>query len=69
MMHMSWGVTFDYRQPVTFEVFFQKITNNGTALSDPVNLSNNDGDSIMSNIAVSNSGNAYATWSDDSTGK
>jgi hypothetical protein len=66
--YVVWSDILKYRQPVTFEVFFQKIINNGTALSDPVNLSNSDGDSTMPNIAVSNSGNVYVAWSDDSTG-
>jgi hypothetical protein len=66
--YVVWSDILKYRQPGTFEVFFQKITNNGTALSDPVNLSNNDGDSIMPDIAVSYSGTVYVAWSDDSTG-
>jgi len=65
--YVVWSDILKYRQPGTFEVFFQTITNNGTALSDPINLSNNDGDSIMPNIAVSNNGNVYVTWVDDST--
>ncbi|MDQ3838244.1 MAG: hypothetical protein M3297_03135, partial [Thermoproteota archaeon] len=66
--YVVWSDILKYRQPGTFEVFFQIITNNGTGLSDPVNLSNNDGDSIMPNIAVSGNGNVYTAWSDDSTG-
>jgi hypothetical protein len=66
--YVVWSDILKFREPGTFEVFFQIIKNNGTALSDPINLSNNDGDSIMSNIAVSNNGNVYVSWSDDSTG-
>jgi hypothetical protein len=66
--YVVWSDILKYRQPGTFEVFFQIITNNGTALSDPINLSNNDGDSIMPNIVVSDNGNVYVAWSDDSTG-
>ncbi|HKG87454.1 MAG TPA: hypothetical protein VKA95_03945, partial [Nitrososphaeraceae archaeon] len=66
--YVVWSDILKFRQPSTFEVFFQIITNNGTALSDPINLSNNDGDSITPNIAVSSIGNVYVAWSDDSTG-
>jgi hypothetical protein len=66
--YVVWSDILKFREPGTFEVFFQIIKNNGTALSDPINLSNNDGDSIMSNIAISNNGNVYVSWSDDSTG-
>jgi hypothetical protein len=66
--YVVWSDILKFREPGTFEVFFQIIKNNGTALSDPISLSNNDGDSIMSNIAVSNNGNVYVSWSDDSTG-
>ena len=66
--YVIWSDILKYREPGTFEVFLQTITNNGTAQSDPVNLSNNDGDSTMPSIAVSSSGNVYVTWSDDSTG-
>ena len=66
--YVVWSDILKYREPGTFEVFFQVIKNNGTALSDPINLSNNDGDSIMPNIAVSNNDNVYVAWSDDSTG-
>jgi hypothetical protein len=66
--YVVWSDILKYREPGTFEVFFQIIKNNGTALSDPINLSNNDGDSIMPNIAVSNNDNVYVAWSDDSTG-
>jgi hypothetical protein len=52
----------------TFEVFFQKIIKNGTVLSDPINLSDNDGDSIKPGIAVASTGSVYVAWSDDSTG-
>src|SRR5215208_3970345 len=66
--YVVWSDILKFREPGTFEVFFQIIKNNGTALSDPINLSNNDGDSIMPNIAVYNNGNVYVAWSDDSTG-
>jgi hypothetical protein len=66
--YVVWSDILKFRQPDTFEIFFQIITNNGTVLSDPINLSNNDGDSTMPNIAVSGNGNIYVVWLDDSTG-
>jgi hypothetical protein len=66
--YVVWSDILKYRQPGTFEVFFQIITNNGTALSNPINLSNNDGNSIMPNVVVSDNGNVYVAWIDDSTG-
>ena len=49
-------------------MFYQTIANNGTTLLDPINLSNNDGDSIMPMAAVSEQGNAYVIWTDDTSG-
>jgi hypothetical protein len=63
-----WSDILKYRQPFNYELFYQTIANNGTILSDPINLSNNDGDSIMPRIAVSEQGNAYIIWTDDSSG-
>jgi hypothetical protein len=62
-----WNDILKYRQPFNYELFYQTIANNGTILSDPINLSNNDGDSIMPMIAVSEQGNVYVTWTDDSS--
>jgi hypothetical protein len=62
-----WSDILKYRQPFNYELFYQTIANNGTILSDPINLSNNDGDSIMPMIAVSEQGNVYVTWTDDSS--
>jgi hypothetical protein len=66
--YVVWSDILKYRQPGTFEVFFQIITNNGTARSNPINLSNNDGNSIMPNVVVSDNGNVYVIWTDYSTG-
>ena len=49
-------------------LFYQTITNNGTTLSDPTNLSNSDGNSITPTIAVSDQNNVYVVWRDDTTG-
>jgi hypothetical protein len=63
-----WSDILKYRQPFNYELFYQTIANNGTTLLDPINLSNNDGDSIMPRIAVSEQGNAYVIWTDDTSG-
>lgn len=55
------------RESTTSDIFFQTITNNGTAISDTINLSDNDGDSIMPNIAISNNGNVYLACGGDNT--
>ena len=49
-------------------MFYQTIANNGTTLFDPINLSNNDGDSIVQMVAVSKQANAYVIWTDDTSG-
>jgi hypothetical protein len=66
--YVVWSDILKYRQPLNYELFYQTIANNGTTLSDPINLSNNDGDSIMPRIAVSEQGNAYIIWTDDTSG-
>jgi hypothetical protein len=63
-----WSDILKYRQPFNYELFYQTIANNGTTLLDPINLSNNDGDSIMPKIAVSEQDNAYVIWTDDTSG-
>jgi hypothetical protein len=49
-------------------MFYQTITSNGTTLLDPINQNNNDGDSIMPMVALSEQGNAYVIWTDDTSG-
>jgi hypothetical protein len=66
--YVVWSDILKYRQPFNYELFYQTITNNGTTLSDPINLSNNDGDSITPRIAVSEQGNAYVIWTDETSG-
>ena len=50
-----------------FDILFAVSTNNGTSFSTPINLSNNTGDSGVSQIAVSGN-NVYVTWFDDTPG-
>jgi hypothetical protein len=66
--YVVWADILKYRQPLSSELFYQTIANNGTMLSDPINLSNNDGNSIIPKIAVSDQNNVYVVWSDDTTG-
>jgi hypothetical protein len=66
--YVVWADILKYRQPFSFELFYQTIANNGTTLSDPINLSNSDGNSIIPKIAVSDQNNVYVVWSDDTTG-
>jgi hypothetical protein len=66
--YVVWTDILKYRQPFSYELFYQTITNNGTALSDPTNLSNSDGNSITPTIAVSDQNNVYVVWRDDTTG-
>jgi hypothetical protein len=66
--YVVWTDILKYRQPLSYELFYQTITNNGTTLSDPTNLSNSDGDSITPTIAVSDQNNVYVAWRDDTTG-
>jgi hypothetical protein len=49
-------------------LFYQKIANNGTTLSDPINLSNSDGNLIIPKIVVSDQNNVYVVWKEDTTG-
>jgi hypothetical protein len=66
--NVVWADILKYRQPISFELFYQTIANNGTMLGDPINLSNNDGNSITPKIVVSDQNNVYVVWSDDTTG-
>src|SRR5829696_934478 len=66
--HVVWSDILKYRQPFNLEVFYQTIANNGKALSDPINLSNNDGNSTMPKVAVSERNSVYVVWVDESTG-
>ena len=66
--YVVWSDVLKYRQPFNFELFYQTIANNGTTLSEPINLSNNDGNSIGPKIAVSERDNVYVIWKDDTSG-
>jgi hypothetical protein len=66
--HVVWSDILKYRQPFNLEVFYQTIANNGMALSDPINLSNNDGNSTTPKVAVSERNSVYVVWVDESTG-
>ena len=66
--YVVWSDILKYRQPFNFELFYQTIANNGTTLSEPINLSNNDGNSIGPRIAVSELHNVYVIWKDDTSG-
>ena len=66
--YVVWTDILKYRQPYSYELFFQTITNNGTTLSEPTNLSNSDGNSTFPRIAVSDRNNVYVVWRDDPAG-
>ena len=51
----------------THEIFFTRSLDGGTEFNEPVNVSNNAGDSLGPQISVFN-GTVYIVWSDDSSG-
>ena len=63
-----WSDVYKYKQPATSDIFFQAIIGNGTTLAEPINLSNNEGNSTMPNIAFSADTMANVVWSDSTTG-
>jgi hypothetical protein len=63
-----WADILKYRQPLSIELSYQTIANNGTTLSDPIKQSNSDGNSIIPKIAVSDQNNVYVVRRDDNTG-
>jgi hypothetical protein len=63
-----WSDVYKYRQPATSDIFYQAIIGNGTTLAEPINLSNNEGNSTMPNIAFSDDSMANIVWSDSTTG-
>jgi hypothetical protein len=50
-----------------YDVFLRAITDNGTAISDPIKISNTNGSSISPQIATSGD-YIYVVWQDDTTG-
>jgi hypothetical protein len=50
-----------------YEVFLRAIIDNGTAISDPIKISNTNGSSISPQIATSGD-YIYIVWQDDTTG-
>jgi hypothetical protein len=48
-------------------VFLRAITDNGTAISDPIKISNTNGSSISPQVAVSGD-YIYVVWQDDIMG-
>jgi hypothetical protein len=63
-----WSDVYKYRQPATSDIFFQAIIGNGTTLAEPVNLSNNEGNSTVPSIAFSADRMTNVVWSDSTTG-
>ncbi len=49
------------------DVFYTNSTDGGQSFSSPVNLSQNDGESRNPRLAISDSGNVYVAWQDDTT--
>ena len=66
--NIVWSDIYRYREPATYDLFFQSITNNGSTLNDPINLSNNEGNSTIPKIAISQNGTTHVVWSDSTTG-
>jgi hypothetical protein len=63
-----WSDIYSYRQPATSDIFFQAITNSGKMLMEPINLSDNEGNSTMPSIALSADSVANVVWRDSTTG-
>jgi hypothetical protein len=57
----------EYSQGQNGDVIFKRSTDNGQTFGDIINLSNNTGNSINPQLAVSGN-NIYAVWSDNSAG-
>ena len=60
-------VTWFDDTPGNFDIFFAASNNNGTSFSTPINISNNTGDSLFQQMAVSGN-NVYVTWHDTTIG-
>jgi hypothetical protein len=66
-LYVVWSDQYVRTYPGMFEVFFTFSKNEGRNFSDPINISSNQGSSVLPRIAASQ-GHAYIVWSDTTTG-
>ena len=66
-LYVVWSDLYQRTYPGMFDVFFTFSNDEGRNFSQAVNLSNNQGSSILSRIATSRD-NSYIVWSDTTTG-
>jgi hypothetical protein len=66
-LYVVWSDLYQRTYPGMFDVFFTFSNDEGRNFSQPVNLSNNQGSSILPRIAASRN-NSYIVWSDTTTG-
>ena len=66
-LYVVWSDLYQRTYPGMFDVFFTFSNDEGGNFSQPVNLSNNQGSSILPHIATSRD-NSYIVWSDTTTG-
>jgi hypothetical protein len=60
-----WSESPQYKYPPQYEIFMKSSRDNGTSFGDGVNLSNNEGNSIDPDIAVSaDRVNVFVVWTD-----
>ena len=66
-LYVVWSDLYQRTYPGMFDVFFTFSNDEGRNFSQAVNLSNNQGSSILPRIATSRD-NSYIVWSDTTTG-
>jgi hypothetical protein len=66
-LYIVWSDLYQRTYPGMFDVFFTFSNDEGRNFSQAVNLSNNQGSSILPRIATSRD-NSYIVWSDTTTG-
>jgi hypothetical protein len=66
-LYVVWSDLYIRTYPGIFDIFFTISNDEGRNFSQAVNLSNNQGNSILPRIATSQD-NGYIVWSDTSTG-
>jgi hypothetical protein len=66
-LYVVWSDLYQRTYPGIFDIFFIFSNDEGRNFSQPVNLSNNQGSSILPRIATSRD-NGYIVWSDTTTG-